>query len=85
MFDLTDIGFVKRITLGSRDPEAIRSEEQIERAAELLNRCLHQGPRGRVLGIEKTFSLLNIGEHQVVLQCLTYHVGWHRRPPWLEE
>lgn len=85
MFDLTDIGFVKRIMVGSRDPEAIRSEEQIERATELLNRCLHHSPRGRVLGIEKTFNLLNIGEHQVVLQCLTYHVGWTRRPPWLEE
>jgi hypothetical protein len=36
------------------------------------------------LGIEKSFTLLNIGEHQVVLQCLIYHVGFPRRPPWLD-
>jgi hypothetical protein len=29
--------------------------------------------------------VLNIGEHQVVLQCMTYHVGWARKPLWLEE
>lgn len=29
-------------------------------------------------------SLLNIGEHQVVLQYTVYHVGFSRKPPWLE-
>lgn len=85
MFDLAEIGFVKRITVGSRDPEAVRSEEQIEAAQDLLNRCLSETPRGRILGIEKSFALLNVGEHHMVLQWLTYHVGWVRRPMWLED
>jgi hypothetical protein len=84
MFDLTNVGFVKRVTVGSRDPEALRSEDEIEAAAAMLNRCLNELPRGKILGIEKTFTLLNIGEHQVVLQCQTYHVGFPRRPAWLD-
>jgi hypothetical protein len=83
MFDLTDVGFVKRVMVGSRDSEALRSEDEIEAAMALLNRCLTETPRGKILGIEKAFSLLAIGEHQVVLQYQTYHVGFPRKPAWL--
>jgi hypothetical protein len=33
--------------------------------------------------MEKNFNLLNIGEHQVVLQSLVYHIGFSRKPIWL--
>jgi len=85
MFDLTDVSFVKRIVVGNNDPERMQSEAEIQQAAALLNRCLSEPPKGRIIGIEKTFSILNIGEHQVVLQCLIYHVGFSRKPYWLEE
>jgi hypothetical protein len=85
MFDLTDVNFVKRVTVGSRDPESLRSDEEIDEAVKTLNRCLTELPRGKILGIEKSFSLLNIGEHQVVLQAMTYHVGFTRKPQWLDE
>lgn len=85
MFDLTDVAFVKRVTVGSRDPESLRSEDEINAAVAMLNRCLSDIPKGKILGIEKSFSLLNIGEHQVVLQALTYHVGFPRKPAWLDE
>ncbi|WP_119677802.1 hypothetical protein [Indioceanicola profundi] len=84
MFDLTDVGFVKRITLGSTNPERMDTEEEVQKAAELLNRCLSDTPKGRIIGVEKNFSILNIGEHQVVLQCIVYHVGFPRKPYWLE-
>jgi len=83
MFDLTDIGFVKRIVVGSTDPEKLVSEAAVQAEADLLNRCLTESPRGRIIGIEKNFTLLNIGEHQVVLQALIYHVGFSRKPYWL--
>ncbi len=85
MFDLSDVSYVKRITLGSRNPESLRSEDEIQDALALLNRCLAETPPGKIIGMEKTFSLLNIGEHQVVLQCMIYHVGFTRRPYWLKE
>lgn len=84
MFDLTSVGFVKRITVGSRDPESLQSEDEINAAVEMLNRCLTDIPKGKIVGIEKTFTLLNIGEHQVVLQAMIYHVGFSRKPGWLD-
>lgn len=85
MFDLTDVSYVKRIVVGNSDPERMHSEAEIQAAAELLNRCLSDTPKGRIIGIEKTFNILNIGEHQVVLQSLIYHVGFSRKPYWLSE
>jgi hypothetical protein len=85
MFDLTNVGHVKRIVVGSTDPEKPISDEVVEMQAALLNRCLNDTPRGRIVGIEKSFTLLNIGEHQVVLQALIYHVGFARKPYWLSD
>jgi hypothetical protein len=84
MFDLTDVGYVHRIVVGSINPEQLQREDEIRTSTALLNRCLSDSPKGRIVGIEKTFSLLNIGEHQVVLQAMIYHVGFSRRPFWLE-
>ncbi|MEQ4616760.1 MAG: hypothetical protein ABN482_01790 [Corticimicrobacter sp.] len=85
MFDLTDVRYVKRLVVGSTDPEKMMSEAVLQRQQALLNRCLAETPRGRIIGLEKTFSLLNIGEHQVVLQAMIYHIGFERRPYWLPE
>lgn len=83
-FQLSDMRFVKRIAVGSQNPSPIKSEEEIEQAMTLLNRCLTDLPKGVIVGLEKSFSLLNIGEHQVVLQYTVYHVGFSRKPAWLE-
>lgn len=85
MFDLTDVHFVKRITIGTSDPSKILSEEEIQQAMDLLNKCLTGPPKGAIVGIEKSFKILNIGEHQAVLQWLVYHVGFPRKPAWLED
>jgi hypothetical protein len=84
MFDLTDVGYVKRITIGSENPEKMRTEAEIQQAVDLLNRCLSDTPKGTIIGVEKNFSILNVGEHQVVLQCMVYHIGFARKPYWLE-
>ncbi|WP_332639892.1 hypothetical protein [Brevundimonas sp.] len=56
-------------------------------------RSLIQGIAGAIAGAQQEIerqqilnlgSLLNIGEHQVVLQYTVYHVGFSRKPPWLE-
>ncbi|MFC3675461.1 hypothetical protein [Ferrovibrio xuzhouensis] len=85
MFDLTDVSYVKRITVGSTDPERLSSEAAVQAEADLLNKCLAPTSRGKIIGIEKNFSLLNIGEHQVVLQAMVYHIGFARKPYWLED
>lgn len=85
MSDLGEVKFVKRIVVGSNSPTQMLSEQQIEEARALLNRCLTDTPRGAIIGIERSFTILQIGEHQVVLQWLAYHVGFPRRPAWLRD
>lgn len=85
MYDLTEVGYVKRIKVGSDNPEALTDESDIRQAMALLNRCLTESPKGKIIGIEKSFALLNIGEHQVVLQWMIYHVAFARKPYWMSE
>lgn len=83
-FDLSEVSFVKRIVIGSSNPTDVQSEEKIAEQMNLLNRCLGEQPRGKLIGVEKSFAILQVGEHNVVLQWTTYHVGFKRRPVWLE-
>ncbi len=85
MIDISDVVHVKRIVVGSNNPADLQAEEKISQAMALVNKCLTEPPRGRIVGIEKSFSILQVGEHNVVLQWLTYHVGFTRRPYWLED
>lgn len=84
MFDLTDVTFVKRVCVGTSNPGNIISEDDIQKAMDLLNRCLNEPPKGRIIGVEKSFKILNIGEHQAVLQWISYHIGFTRKPAWLD-
>lgn len=85
MFDLTDVRYIKRIVVGSNNPEQMKTEAEVQSAVDLLNRCLTESPKGTIIGTEKNFALLNIGEHQVVLQYVVYHVGFPRKPYWLTD
>ena len=84
-FEMAGVSFVKRIVVGTNNPAEPQSDAKIEEALALLNRCLSESPRGRILGIEKSFTILQMGEHNVVLQWMTYHVGFDRKPFWLTE
>lgn len=83
MIDLSDVTFVKRIVIGTSNPVDPQSDAQVEDAMAMLNRALSEQPKGKIVGIEKSFSILQVAEHNVVLQWTTYHVGFVRRPYWL--
>lgn len=85
MFDLSEVRYIKRISIGTSDPSKMLSEEEVQRSMDLLNKCLTEPPKGTLIGIEKSFKILNIGEHQAVLQWLVYHVGFPRKPMWLDD
>ena len=85
MFDLSEARYVKRISVGTNNPSQVISEEDIQKSIDLLNKCLSSTPAGKIIGIEKSFKILNIGEHQAVLQWIVYHVGFARKPHWLED
>lgn len=84
-FDMTDISFVKRITIGTSDPAKLRDEGYMEQQTQLLNRCLSEHPKGHIIGQEKNFSIIRLGEQQVVIQSIVYHIGFKRKPMWLGE
>ena len=39
-FDVSAVGYVKRVVIGNTDPEKTVNEEDIEKQRQLLNRCL---------------------------------------------
>lgn len=82
-FDLSCVGFVKRIIVGNNNPEKMATDAEIEKQVNLLNKCLQEYPKGKIIGIERNFFILNIGEHQVIMQYTVYHVGFKRKPDWL--
>lgn len=83
-FSMTDITYVKRLVVGNDNPEVTPDEEKYEQQLALLNRCLTDSPKGKIIGQEKSFYLLNLGEHQVVMQYIVYHIGFRRKPTWLK-
>jgi hypothetical protein len=85
MFDLSEVRYVKRIIVGSNNPAQMRTATEIDEANALLNRCLTDTPHGTIIGMEKSFTVLQIGEHQVVLQWIVYHIGFPRKPFWLAD
>lgn len=80
-FDLSGARHVVRIVVGNDDPERICTRRESEEAMAKLNDCLAGPPRGVVVGVEKGFALLQIGEHQVVQQWIAYHVALPYKPP----
>lgn len=82
-FDLSECAYVKRIVVGSVDPQQMPTNEETEAQMALVNRCLTEAPKGKLLGMEKSFAVLRIGEHQVVLEAVAYHIGFKRVPYWL--
>lgn len=84
IFSNTDITYVHRVVVGNDNPEQQADEEKIRNQLSLLNRCLNDYPKGKIIGQEKNFYILNIGEHQVVMQYIVYHVGFRRKPAWIK-
>ncbi|MCD7708420.1 MAG: hypothetical protein LUI02_00940 [Clostridiales bacterium] len=79
---LEDVGYVKLVTVGSVNPNNPLSEQSREEQVALLNRCLNDYPKGRIIGRDMAVARYVIGEHELTMEKVTYHVGFPRRPPW---
>ena len=84
-FQVSNMRFIKRIVVGNDNPQNMKTEAEVQQSMETVNKCLSGTPRGYLLNIEKSFGLYNIGEHQIVLQYAVYHVGFDRKPMWLDD
>lgn len=81
-YSVSDCRFIARYVVGNSNAEQLPDEEKIKKQTEQLNTALSRG--GRIIGQEKNFFILNIGEHQVVSQYIVYHIGFERKPYWLK-
>ncbi len=82
---LMDVRYIKLVTIGSVNPGNPLSDQSREEQAALLNRCLNDYPRGVIIGKDITVGRYLIGEHELTMERITYHVGFQRRPAWDEE
>lgn len=55
VFDISSVGYVKRIVIGNNNPEKATDERTIQKQIDLLNRCLTEYPKGKIIGIERNF------------------------------
>lgn len=83
--ELSEIRFIKMVTIGSVNPNNPLSEESRRAQVALLNRCLSDYPRGVIIGKDIAIGRYMIGEHELTMEKTTYHVGFSRRPAWEEE
>lgn len=82
---LTDIHYVKLVSIGSVNPNNPLSDQSREAQLALLNQCLNDYPKGIIIGKDVTIGRYMIGEHELTMEKITYHVGFTRKPPWEEE
>lgn len=82
---LQDIGYVKLVTIGSVNPNSPLSEQSKAEQAALLNRCLNGYPAGVIIGKDTAVGRYMIGEHELIMEKITYHVGFPRKPLWEDE
>ncbi|MBR5636750.1 MAG: hypothetical protein IKW81_07485 [Pseudobutyrivibrio sp.] len=80
-----DVGFVKLVTVGSVNPNNPLSDQSRESQEKYLNRCLNDYPKGIILSKDTTIGRYVLGEHELTMEKVTYHVGFPRKPMWMEE
>lgn len=82
---LSDVRYVKLVPLGSINPNNPLSEQSRETQSALLNRCLNDHPKGHIIGKDVTIGRYMLGEHELTMEKITYHVGFPRKPAWEDE
>lgn len=81
---LSDIHYIKLVAVGSVNPNNPLSDQSKEEQAALLNKCLNDYPKGIIIGKDTTIGRYMVGEHELTMEKITYHVGFERKPSWEE-
>lgn len=79
---LSDIQYVKLVPIGSVNPNNPLSDADKKRQVDLLNKCLNDFPKGIIIGKDITIGKYIIGEHELTMEKVTYHIGFKRKPIW---
>lgn len=79
---LADIHYIKMVPIGSINPNNPLSDQGREEQTALLNRCLTDYPKGVILGKDISIGRYMLGEHELTMEKVTYHIGFERKPAW---
>ncbi|KQS47887.1 MULTISPECIES: hypothetical protein [Flavobacterium] len=82
---IAEIRYIKKVTIGTVNPSAPFTDDMREDQLALLNKCLSQHPKGIIIGKDISIGSFKLGEHELNMQSTTYHVGFARKPYWLDE
>lgn len=82
--DLIDVAYVKTISIGNIDGDNTNSDKENEEQVALLNRMLTNMPKGKIIGKDVRLAVKQVGDEQVTLIKTTYHIGFNRKPVWLD-
>lgn len=82
---MQEIRYVMKVAVGSVNPNAPFSDQAREDQLTMLNRCLSEFPKGKIIGRDVTIGVFRVGEHELTTEKVTYHVGFERKPFWLDE
>jgi hypothetical protein len=78
-FDLPDVRWVERYTIGVSNPYKHQlTEDEVRQQVDLLNRALRYGI---IVAVERNFTTLKIDGNEIDTWYVVYHVGFKRRPP----
>lgn len=80
--ELSDMHYIKLVPIGSINPNHPLSDQEKEKQVELLNRCLNDYPKGIIIGKDIGIGRYQVGEHELTMERITYHVGFTRKPAW---
>lgn len=80
--ELSDFRYVKLVTIGSVNPNMPLSDRDKEAQMNLLNRCLNDYPRGTIIAKDVSIGRYQVGEHELTMEKVSYHVGFTRKPAW---
>ena len=70
------------VTVGSVNPNNPLSDASRTAQVELLNKCLNDYPKGMIIGKDITIGRYMLGEHELTMERVTYHIGFTRKPAW---
>ncbi|MFQ6860501.1 MAG: hypothetical protein ACLROI_02985 [Beduini sp.] len=79
------VRYIKIVNIGSVNPNHLLSETSKQKQVELLNRCLNDFPHGKIIGKDVTVGVYKLGDHQFTMEMTAYHIGFHRKPQWLDD
>ena len=79
------IRYVEKVTVGSVDPNNPLGEGKRDEQLAYLNRCLQERPKGQIIGKDVSIGMFQIAEHQLVTEMITYHLGFERKPFWMDK